>query len=76
MTYNIDRYEILDEPDVRGYVTVKRLADGKVARCKASWLKPAPHSLKKASPRVPRSRTKALRMAMLDWGNNDGGIDK
>ncbi len=66
MSDNIDRYEILDKPDVRGYVTVKRLADGKVARCKASWLKPAPHN---ESPThvMPRSRTKALRMAMLDW---------
>ena len=62
----IDRYEILSEPDKRGYVTVKRLADGKVARCKASWLKPAPHS---ESPThvMPRSRTKAIRMTMLDW---------
>ena len=67
MNDNIDRYEILDAPDKRGYVTVKRLADGKTATCKASWLKPAPHPLKKASPRVPRSRTKAIRMTMLDW---------
>ena len=66
MNDNIDRYEILDEPDQRGYVTIKRLADGKVARCKAAWFKPAPHS---ESPThvMPRSRTKALRMAMLDW---------
>ncbi len=63
---NIDRYEILDEPDERGYVTVKRLADGKIAPCKAAWLKPAPHS---DSPThvLPRSRVKALRMAMLVW---------
>ena len=63
---DIDRYEILDEPDGRGYVMVKRLLDGKLAPCKASWLKPAPHS---ESPThvMPRSRTKALRMAMLDW---------
>jgi hypothetical protein len=47
-------------------VTVKRLADGKTATCKAAWLKPAPHS---ESPThvMPRSRVKALRMAMLDW---------
>jgi len=60
----IDRYEILDEPDGRGYVTVKRLADGKVAPCKAAWLKDAPGG---ELTKVPRSRTKALRMAMLDW---------
>jgi len=66
MTDSIDRYEILDAPDKRGYVMVKRVADGKIAPCKASWLKPAPHS---ESPThvMPRSRTKALRMAMLDW---------
>ena len=62
----IDRYEKLDEPDERGWVMVKRLADGKTARCKAEWLKPAPHSESPAHV-MPRSRTKALRMAMLDW---------
>ena len=62
----IDRYEILDEPDERGYVMVKRLADGKTATCKAAWLKPVPHS---ESPThvMPRSRTKAIRMTTLDW---------
>ena len=60
----IDRYEILDEPDERGYVTVKRLADGKLAPCKAAWLKAAPGG---ELAKVPRSRTKALRMAMLNW---------
>ena len=62
----LDRYELLTEPDMRGYVMVKRLADGKLAPCKAAWLKPAPHS---ESPThvMPRSRTKALRMEMLDW---------
>ena len=66
MTDSIDRYEILDEPDQRGYVMVKRLADGRIAPCKAGWLKPAPHS---ESPThvMPRSRTKAIRMTMLDW---------
>lgn len=66
MTGIIDRYEILDEPDVRGYVMVKRLADGKTATCKASWLKPAPHGESQAHV-MPRSRVKALRMSMLDW---------
>ena len=65
MTDSIDRYEILTEPDVRGYVMVKRLADGKLAPCKAAWLKAAPGGGKLV--KVPRSRTKALRMAMLNW---------
>jgi len=66
MTGIIDRYEILSEPDKRGHVMARRLADGKTATCKAGWLKPVPHS---ESPThvMPRSRTKALRMAMLDW---------
>jgi len=63
----LDRYELLTEPDVRGYVTVKRLADGKTATCKASWLKPAPHSESPAHV-MPRSRTKAIRLAYFcDW---------
>ena len=64
MTGIIDRYEILDEPDERGYVTVKRLADGKLATCKAAWMKAAPGD---GLAQVPRSRVKALRMAMLSW---------
>jgi hypothetical protein len=70
---NIDRYEILDEPDGRGHVTVKRLADGRLAPCKAAWLKAAPHS--ESPTRVmPRSRAKALRMAMLDWVTRTEGL--
>ena len=63
---NIDRYEILDEPDGRGMVEVRRVSDGKTATAKASWLKPVPHSESPAHV-MPRSRTKALRMAMLNW---------
>ena len=66
MTDTIDRYEMLDEPDERGYVTVRRVADGKTATCKAAWLKPVPHSESPAHV-MPRSRTKAIRMTMLDW---------
>ena len=62
----LDRYELLTEPDPRGYVMVRRLADGKLATCKAAWLKPAPHS---ESPKhvIPRSRVKAIRLDSLDW---------
>ena len=59
----IDRYEILDEPDERGYVTVKRLADGKTATAKTTWFKKSPDG----DGLVPRSRTKAIRLGMLDW---------
>ena len=55
----IDRYEILDEPDERGYVTVKRLADGKRARVKQAWLKRVSEI---SDVWMPRSRTKAIRL--------------
>ena len=62
---NIDRYEILDEPDERGYVMVKRLADGKTAQVKAAWLKRVSDS---SDVWMPRSRTKAIRLAYFcDW---------
>ena len=60
----LDRYELLTEPDEKGYVMVKRLADGKLAPCKATWLKVSPRG---ELAHVPRSRTKALRMEMLNW---------
>lgn len=60
----LDKYELLTETDEKGYVMVKRLADGKLAPCKAAWLKAAPGG---ELAKVPRSRTKALRMEMLNW---------
>jgi hypothetical protein len=60
----LDRYELLTEPDEKGYVMVKRLADGKLAPCKAAWLKAAPGD---GLAQVPRSRVKAIRLAGLDW---------
>ena len=60
----LDRYELLTEPDGRGYVMVKRLADGKLAQCKAAWLKAAPGD---GLAHVPRSRVKAIRLYLLDW---------
>jgi hypothetical protein len=43
---------------------VRRLSDGKLAQCKAAWLKAAPGD---GLAHVPRSRVKALRMEMLNW---------
>ena len=60
----LDRYELLTEPDVRGYVMVRRLSDGKLAQCKAAWLKAAPGD---GLAHVPRSRVKAIRLYLLDW---------
>ena len=60
----LDRYELLTEPDEKGYVMVKRLADGKLAPCKAAWLKAAPGG---ELAKVPRSRVKAIRLDCLNW---------
>ena len=60
----LDRYELLTEPDEKGYVMVKRLADGKLAQCKAAWLKAAPGD---GLAQVPRSRVKAIRLDGLNW---------
>ena len=60
----LDKYELLTEPDEKGYVMVKRLADGKLASCKAAWLKAAPEG---GLVKVPRSRVKAIRLDGLDW---------
>ena len=60
----LDRYELLTEPDEKGYVLVKRLVDGKRATCKAAWLKAAPGD---ELTKVPRSRVKAIRLDGLEW---------
>lgn len=58
----MEKYTVLVEQDESGYVTVKRVRDGKTARCKASWLRGVGNG-----DYVPRSRTKALRLDGLDW---------
>ena len=58
----MEKYVILIEEDAAGFATVKRVRDGKTARVKFAWLKAVG-----GVDYVPRSRTKAIRLAMLDW---------
>lgn len=58
----MDKYTILIEADETGFATVKRISDGKSARVKVAWMKPIG-----GGDCVPRSRTKAIRLQMLDW---------
>jgi hypothetical protein len=64
MSDNADRYTLEGEADVRGYVTAIRVADGKRARVKQAWLKRVSDI---SGEWMPRSRTKAIRLGMLDW---------
>ncbi|HRR33939.1 MAG TPA: hypothetical protein P5026_07575 [Kiritimatiellia bacterium] len=58
----MDKYTIEIKADEPGYVTARRIRDGKAARLKAAWLKPVG-----GGEFIPRSRTKQIRMEFLDW---------
>ena len=58
----MEKYTVLIERDEEGYVTAKRVSDGKTARCKASWLKPIGNG-----DYVPKNRTTDLRLYGLEW---------
>lgn len=58
----MEKYAILIEEDEAGFVTAKRVRDGKKARVKFAWLKPLG-----GGDYVPKSRTKALRLAAVEW---------
>jgi hypothetical protein len=64
MSDTADRYTVEGEADASGYVTAIRVADGKRARVKQAWLKRVSEI---SSEWIPRSRTKAIRLGMLDW---------
>ena len=57
-------YKQLTLPDKKCYIEVER-GDGKVALAKDVWFKPAFESGDFLL--VPRSRTKAIRVEMLEW---------
>ena len=59
----MEKYTILIDADEDGYVTAKRVRDGKTARVKASWLK----LFGGGDYYVPKSRTRAIRLGMMDW---------
>ena len=58
----MEKYTVALETDESGLATVKRVRDGKTARCKMSWLRAIGNG-----DYVPKSRTKALRVDGLDW---------
>lgn len=60
-------YEIISEVDANGKVTVRRLSDGKIAKCKPSWLKVANVGGAPNAAMIAASRVKAIRLSGLDW---------
>ena len=58
----MEKYTVVVEQDEAGYMTVKRVRDGKTARVKASWMRTIG-----GGDYVPRSRTKAIRLDGADW---------
>ena len=58
-----ERYDALTAPNETGYAVYRRVSDGRTARAKASWFKPAPGN----DGVIPRSRVKAIRLDGLDW---------
>ena len=57
----MDKYDQIETADERGYALFRRVSDGKTARAPVRWFK------KDGDGMVPRSRTKAIRLQMLDW---------
>lgn len=60
-------YEIISAPDANGKVTVRRLSDGKIAKCKPSWLKVANVGGAPNAAMMASSHVKAIRLSGLDW---------
>ena len=59
----MEQYDQIEAPDAKGFALFRRVRDGKTAQVKAAWFKPAPDG----NGMIPRSRVKAVRLAMLDW---------
>ena len=58
----MEKYTIASASDAKGQVSVRRVSDGKVARCKLSWLEQA-----NENEWVAKSKTKAIRLDGLEW---------
>lgn len=58
----METYAIVSAANADGKATVRRASDGKVARCKLSWLETVTDGVFQA-----RSKTKAIRLDGLDW---------
>ena len=59
-----EQYDILDEPDEKGEVAVRRVRDDLLTIAKRSWLKPSASAEGKYEA---RSTVKAIRMDGLVW---------
>ena len=57
----MEQYDQIEAPDAKGFALFRRVSDGKTARVPVRWFK------KDGDGMVPRSRTKAIRLQMLDW---------
>ena len=60
---DIERYDMLEEPDEYGFALYQRRRDGKTALAKMAWFKPAPGN----DGAIPRSRVKSIRLDGLGW---------
>jgi len=58
----METYTVVNAPAVRGKALIKRASDGKVARCKLTWLE-----LVSGETYQARSKTKAIRLDGLEW---------
>jgi len=58
----MEKYTIVDASAVSGKVLIKRASDGKVARCKLTWLE-----LVSGETYQAKSKTKAIRLEGLEW---------
>ena len=58
-----ETYTVVDATPVRGRVLLKRASDGKVARCKLSWLEPVSGQ----TCYQAKSKTKSIRLDGLEW---------
>ena len=60
---DIERYDMVEAPNEYGIARYQRRRDGKTAMVKTTWFKTAPCN----DGAIPRSRTKAIRMLLVDW---------
>lgn len=57
-----DKYTVLTDAGKDGKVKIKRASDGKVSRCKLSWLEQLTET-----EWVAKNNTKAIRLDGLEW---------
>ena len=58
----MEKYTVVSAAAADGKATIRRESDGKVTRCKLSWLEPLTDNTYQA-----KSKTKAVRLEGLEW---------